>query len=230
MAGHLFPKLEGIQAIVFDAYGTLFNVRGPVEKLANSIGPRSAEFANAWRQKQLDYSWLRSLMGEHADFWDVTRQALDHTLASFDISDVGLADELMTLYLKLEAYDDVATALAALRAKNKRLAILSNGSPSMLDSVLRHSGLEKNFEAVLSAEEVGIYKPSRRVYRLALQRLHLADAPAVCFVSANGWDVHGAALFGFRAVRLARQPVIEERLPGKSAATLETLSALPDLF
>ncbi len=230
MAGTLFPKLEGIQAIVFDAYGTLFNVSGPVEKLANSIGPRSAEFASAWRQKQLDYSWIRSLMGVHADFWEVTREALDHTLATFEISEMGLADELMTLYLKLDAYEDVAATLAALRAKNKRLAILSNGSPSMLDSILRHAGLDKSFEAVLSVEEVGIYKPSRRVYRLALQKLHIADAPSVCFVSANGWDVHGAALFGFRAVRLARQPVIEERLPGKPSATIETLNALPDLF
>lgn len=230
MAASLFPKLEGIQAVVFDAYGTLFNVGGPVEKLANAIGARSAEFASAWRQKQLEYSWLRSLMGVHADFWEVTREALDFTLASFEISDVGLADELMTLYLKLDAYDDVAATLVALRAKNKRLAILSNGSPSMLESALRHCGLDKNFEAVLSAEEVGIYKPSRRVYRLALQKLHISDAPSICFVTANSWDVHGAALFGFRAVRLARQAVIEESLPGKPVATLESLSALPELF
>lgn len=229
MAGSLFPKLEGIQAVVFDAYGTLFNVSGPVEKLSGTIGPRSAEFAAAWRQKQLDYSWLRSLMGVHADFWEVTREALDYTLQAFDISEAGLADELMTLYLKLEAFDDVAATLSALRAKNKRLAILSNGSPSMLDSTLRHAGLERNFEAVLSVEEIGIYKPSRRVYRMALQRLHIADAPSVCFVSANGWDAHAAALFGFQTVRLARQAVIAERLPGKPAATIESLSALLDL-
>lgn len=230
MAGPLFPKLEGIQAVVFDAYGTLFNLNGPVEKLGGTIGARSSEFAGAWRQKQLDYSWLRSLTGLHADFWAVTREALDFTLDAFGIAEAGLADELMTLYLRLDAYEDVAAALAALRVKNRRLAILSNGSPSMLDSVLRHTGLEKSFEAVLSAEDVGIYKPSRRVYRLALQRLHIADAASICFVSANGWDVHGAAQFGFQAVRLARQPAIEERLPGKPAATLNSLSQLPDLF
>ena len=229
MAGSLFPKLEGIQAIVFDAYGTLFNVNGPVEKLSGTIGPRSAEFASDWRRKQLDYSWLRSLMGVHADFWEVIREALDHTMDAFEISEAGLADELMTCYLKLDAYDDVAATLGALRAKNKRLAILSNGSPSMLDSILRHAGLEKNFEAVLSVEEVGIYKPSRRAYRLVLQRLHIADATSVCFVSANGWDAHAAALFGFQAVRVARQPVIAERLPGKPAITIESLNALPDL-
>jgi 2-haloacid dehalogenase len=230
MAGQLFPKLEGIQAVVFDAYGTLFNVRGPVEKLSSTIGVRSAEFATAWRQKQLEYSWLRSLMGVHADFWDVTRQALDYTLDAFGISEAGLADELMTLYLKLDAYDDVAATLLALRAKNKRLAILSNGSPSMLDASLRHAGLEKSFEMVLSVEEIGIYKPSRRVYRLALQRLHIADAASICFVSANGWDAHAAALFGFQTVSLARQSVIEEQLPGKPVATIESLSLLPDLF
>jgi 2-haloacid dehalogenase len=230
MAGSLFPKLEGIQVVVFDAYGTLFNVSGPVEKLAGTIGARSAEFAAAWRQKQLEYCWLRSLMGVHADFWAVTREALDFTLTAFDVTEPGLADELMTLYLKLDAYEDVTAALAALRAKNRRLAILSNGSPSMLDSALRHAGLEKSFELVLSVEEVGIYKPSRRVYRMALQRLHIADAPSVCFVSANGWDAHGAALFGFQAVRLARQPIINEGLPGKPVATIESLGALPDLI
>jgi 2-haloacid dehalogenase len=143
MAGSLFPKLEGIQAVVFDAYGTLFNVGGPVEKLSGTIGERSPEFAATWRQKQLEYSWLRSLVGVHVDFWEVTRQALDFTLEAFQISELGLADELMTLYLKLDAFEDVAATLASLRAKNKRLAILSNGSPSMLDSILRHNGLEK---------------------------------------------------------------------------------------
>jgi 2-haloacid dehalogenase len=230
MAGTLFPKLEGIQAVVFDAYGTLFKVSGPVEKLSGTIGERSVEFAVTWRQKQLEYCWLRSLVGVHADFWEVTRQALDFTLDLFQISEAGLADELMTHYLKLDVFEDVAATLTALRAKNKRLAILSNGSPSMLDSILRHNGLEKSFEAVLSVEEIGIYKPSRRVYRLALQRLHIADAASVCFVSANGWDAHAAALFGFQTLRLARQPVISERLPGKLSATIESLSGLPDLL
>ena len=230
MAGTLFPKLEGIQAVVFDAYGTLFKVGGPVEKLSGTIGDRSAEFAATWRQKQLEYSWLRSLVGVHADFWEVTRQALDFTLDLFQISEAGLADELMTHYLKLDVFEDVDATLAALRAKNKRLAILSNGSPSMLDSILRHNGLEKGFEAVLSVEEIGIYKPSRRVYRLALQRLHIADAASVCFVSANGWDAHAAALFGFQTVRLARQSFTEERLPGKPAAVIESLNGLPELI
>ena len=226
MADDLFKKLEGIQACVFDAYGTLFNVASPVEKLATTIGDKSTEVALLWRQKQLEYTWLRSLMGVHADFWNVTRDALDYTLEVHGGSEAGLADELMTLYLKLDAYEEVAAALSALRAKGRRCAVLSNGSPSMLDSALRHAGLEKLFEHVLSVEEVGIYKPSRRVYRLAMQKLQIADAPSICFVSANAWDAQAAAQFGFQAVRIARVAGFNDRIPGKPAATIDSLARL----
>ena len=231
MGTDLFHKLEGIQACVFDAYGTLFNVAAPVEKLAGTIGAKSTDVAKLWRQKQLEYTWLRSLMGVHADFWTVTRDALDHTLEVFAINEAGLADELMTLYLKLDAYDDVATTLQALRSKGKRCAILSNGSPSMLDSALRHAGLEKIFEHVLSVEEVGIYKPSRRVYRLVLQKMQIADAPSVCFISANAWDAQAAAQFGFQSVKLSRSgPAINDRIPSKPAATIDSLAKLLELI
>lgn len=224
----LGPKLEGIQACVFDAYGTLFDVGSPVMKLAGEIGEKAEALSALWRQKQLEYTWLRSLMGTHADFWVVTRDALDFALDQLEIKEAGLADELMTLYLKLDAFPDVADALAALKKAGKRLAILSNGSPSMLDAIVRHAGLERQFEQVLSVEEVGIYKPSRRVYRLAMQKLHLADAPSVCFVSANTWDAQAAAQFGFQAVRVARQPKREERMPGKPARIINSLAELPD--
>ena len=226
MGDDLFKKFEGIQACVFDAYGTLFNVASPVEKLATTIGEKSTEVALLWRQKQLEYTWLRSLMGVHADFWNVTRDALDYTLEVHGVSEAGLADELMTLYLKLDAYEEVAAALSALRAKGRRCAVLSNGSPSMLDSALRHAGLEKLFEHVLSVEEVGIYKPSRRVYRLAMQKLQIADAPSICFVSANAWDAQAAAQFGFQTVRIARVAGFNDRIPGKPAATIDSLAKL----
>ncbi len=229
MAGDLFKKLEGIQACVFDAYGTLFNVATPVEKLSSTIGDKASEVAQLWRQKQLEYTWLRSLMGVHADFWTVTREALDYTLEVHDINEPGLADELMTLYLKLDAYDDVASTLQALRAKGKRCAILSNGSPSMLDAALRHAGLDKLFEHILSVEDVGIYKPSRRVYRLAMQKLGIQDTPSICFISANSWDAQAAAQFGYQVVRLARQPSFNDRLPGKPAAIITTLNQLLEL-
>ena len=169
--------LEGIRACVFDAYGTLFDVGSPVQKLATEIGEKAAGLAALWRQKQLEYTWLRSLMGVHADFWHVTGDALDFSLEALKIEDPGLRDELMTLYLKLDAYPEVAEALQAVRVKSKRMAILSNGSPSMLDSAVRAAGLEKYFDMVLSVEDVGIYKPSRRVYRHAMQKLQIQDAP-----------------------------------------------------
>ncbi len=229
MTEALFKKLEGVQACVFDAYGTLFDVASPVMKLSSSIGDKAQDVAKLWRAKQLEYTWVRSLIGVHADFWHVTREALDFTLESFAITEAGLADELMTGMLKLDVYADVTPALQGLRAKGKRLAILSNGSPSMLDSALRHAGLDKIFEHVLSVEEVGIYKPSRRVYRLAMQKLHIADAPSVCFVSANGWDAHAAGQFGFQAVRLIRGDGVAERLPGKIAASVENLGRVTEL-
>ena len=226
MGEDLFKKLEGIQACVFDAYGTLFNVASPVEKLAATIGEKAVDVATLWRQKQLEYTWLRSLMGTHTDFWNVTRDALDYTLEVHGVSEAGLADELMTLYLKLDTYEEVLAALQALRAKGKRCAVLSNGSPSMLDSALRHAGLDKMFEHVLSVEEVGIYKPSRRVYRLAMQKMQIADAPSICFVSANAWDAQAAAQFGFQAVRVMGTPGFNDRIPGKPAATIENLAKL----
>ncbi len=230
MADDLFKKLEGIQACVFDAYGTLFNVASPVEKLASTIGEKASSVAQLWRQKQLEYTWLRSLMGTHVDFWHVTRDALDYTLEVHGVSEAGLADELMTLYLKLDAYEEVLAALQAMRAKGKRCAVLSNGSPSMLDSALRHAGLDKMFEQVLSVEEVGIYKPSRRVYRLAMQRLQIADAPSICFVSANAWDAQAAAQFGFQALRVMRTPGFNDRIPGRPAAVIDSLSKLVELL
>jgi 2-haloacid dehalogenase len=223
-------RLEGVGVVVFDAYGTLFDVASPVAKHAAEIGEKAEELAKLWRQKQLEYTWLRSLMGVHADFWHVTREALDWTLVELKIEEEGLAEELMALYLKLDTYEDTAPALKALREKGKRLAVLSNGSPSMLDAAIQNAGLEKMFEHVLSVEDVGVYKPSRRVYRLAMQRFHLQDAPSVAFVSANGWDAQGAATFGFQAIRLARNASHHENIPGKPARTISTLMELPSLI
>ena len=223
-------KLEGIKACVFDAYGTLFDVHGPVSKLAAEIGPKADELSRLWRQKQLEYSWLRSLMGVHADFWKVTGDALDYALSACAIDDPGLKDELMVFYLKLDAYPGATETLTAVRAKGKRTALLSNGSPSMLDSAVRAAGLEKLIEMVLSVEDVGIYKPSRRVYRHAQHKLGLADALSVCFVSANPWDAQGAAQFGFQSVRIDRAGLPDDRIPGKPAAMIKSLVELPGLL
>jgi 2-haloacid dehalogenase len=223
-------KLEGIQACVFDAYGTLFDVHAPVRARAGELGEKAEPLSRLWRQKQLEYTWLRSLMGVHADFWHVTGDALDYALASLEIDEQGLKDELMVAYLKLEPFADSKACLEAARAKGLRTAILSNGSPSMLDAAVRHSSFDKLFDAVLSVEDVGIYKPSRRVYRLAMQHFKIQDAASICFVSANAWDVQAAAQFGFQSVKIARTPSIDDRIPGKPAAEIASLSALADFI
>jgi 2-haloacid dehalogenase len=166
----------------------------------------------------------------HADFWHVTGDALDYALARHGIEEPGLKDEIMALYLKLEPYPEVAEALEAVKAKGKLTAILSNGSPAMLESAVRHAGLEKFFNMVLSVEDVGIYKPSRRVYRHAMQKLQIHEAPAVCFISANTWDAQGAAQFGFQSVRVDRFGLKDEKLPGKPAATIGDLRGLSSLI
>ena len=223
-------KLDGVTACVFDAYGTLFDVHGPIRKLAAEIGPKADDISKLWRQKQLEYTWLRSLMGVHADFWHVTGDALDYALEAHEVSDPGLKDELMTLYLKLEPYPEVKEAVQAIKARSQRTAILSNGSPSMLDSAVRSAGLERLFDLVLSAEDVGIYKPSRRVYRHAMQKFQIHDAPSICFISANPWDAQAAAQFGFQVVRVDRFGLKDDRIPGRPAAVIPDLKGLAALI
>jgi 2-haloacid dehalogenase len=223
-------KLEGVRACVFDAYGTLFDVHAPMRKLAAAIGPEAENISKLWRQKQLEYTWLRSLMGVHADFWHVTGDALDYALEQHGVSEAGLKDEIMSLYLKLEAYPEAKDALKAVRGRSQRTAILSNGSPSMLDAAVRHAGLDRLFDFVLSVEDVGIYKPSRRVYRHAMQKLILHDAPAICFVSANTWDAQAAAQFGFQVVRVDRFGLKDDRIPGKPVAVIKDLSGLAGMI
>ncbi len=222
-------RLQGIRACVFDAYGTLFDVHAPMRKLAPEIGEHAEAMSKLWRQKQLEYTWLRSLMGVHADFWHVTGEALDYALAFYGVNEPGLKDEIMALYLNLEAYPDVAAALEAVKARSKLTAILSNGSPSMLDAAVRHAGVDKLFNMVLSVEDVGIYKPSRRVYRHAMQKLQIHDAPSICFVSANTWDAQAAAQFGFQAVRVDRFGLKDDKIPGKVSAVIKDLSELAGL-
>ena len=222
-------KLQGVRACVFDAYGTLFDVHGPLLKLAAEIGPEAENISKLWRQKQLEYTWLRSLMGVHTDFWHVTGDALDYALEFHGVNEPGLKDEIMALYLKLDAYPEVKEALQAVKSRGQRTAILSNGSPSMLESAVRHAGLDKLFDFVLSVEDVGIYKPSRRVYRLAMQKLSLHEASAICFVSANTWDAQGAAHFGFQVARVDRFGLKDDRIPGKPKALIKDLSELAGL-
>jgi 2-haloacid dehalogenase len=186
---------EPIGAVVFDAYGTLFDVRS-VEAACAALTADAAAFAAHWRAKQLEYSWLRSLMGRYADFAAVTAEALDHALARFDLApDKATKRALLDAWLTLEPFLEVRDALKRLAARP--LAILSNGSPAMLDAVLRHNGLAGRFAAVLSADAARAYKPDPRVYTLATAALAL-PAERILFVTANPWDAVGAKTCGLR--------------------------------
>lgn len=214
------------RAVAFDAYGTLFDVAAPTRVL---LGERAEEVSQLWRRKQLEYSWLRSLMGRHADFAQVTSEALAYAMESAGIADETLAAKLLTMYRRLPAYDDAKPTLAQLRGKGLKLAILSNGSPEMLAPMVEAAGLSAAFDMVLSVEDAGIFKPHPSVYQLACDRLALAPAD-IGFVSANGWDAAGAASFGFTVAWLNRRHEPVDRLPGKPAAQLRSLAELVPLF
>ena len=217
---------KSCRAVVFDAYGTLFDVGALAWTL---LGDRADAVGEVWRRKQLEYSWVRSLMGRHADFAQVTAEALDFALAANGIGDPQLATQLLAAYRSLPAYGDAPAALAALRASRWRTAILSNGSPEMLAAAVAHARLESALDMVLSVEDVGVFKPHPKVYGLASQRLDLAPAE-ICFVSANGWDAAGAAAFGFVVVWLDRRGAPEDRLPGHPRARITALGDLPALL
>ena len=218
--------LAHCRAVVFDAYGTLFDVHSATAKETAALGAKAEPVSLLWRQKQLEYTWLRSLMGQHVDFWRVTRDGLDYALAAHGIEDAALAERLMQLYLRLDAYADVAPLLARLKAAGRRAAILTNGSPKMIEAAVKSSGLV--LDDLLSVESAGIYKPHPSVYRLAVDRLGLAGE--LCFVSTNSWDARGAAACGLEVVWLDRWGRMADRLPGSFAATIKSLDELPALL
>lgn len=220
---------ETIEACVFDAYGTLFDVHSAVRRGGAPLGDKAVAVSAVWRQKQLEYTWLRSLMQVHADFWQVTGDGLAYALDASGIDAPDLHAKLMQLYMTLDAYPDVADTLRALKDGGKKTAILSNGTPQMLDAAIDSAGLTDALDAALSVEDVGIYKPDPRVYQLAVDRL--ATAPArICFVSTNAWDAAGAAHFGFKVAWLNRFGQARERLPGEPSAVIDSLAELPGLL
>ena len=219
-------RLENIEACVFDAYGTLFDVNAAAAHLAGELGEQWQPLAETWRAKQLQYTWLRALMGSHVDFWQVTGDALDFAMASLDIDNPALRDRLMALYLKLDAYPEVKDTLTRLKSAGMRLAILSNGAPAMLRAAADHAGITDLLDAILSVETVGIYKPHPTVYRMALEHFDL-PVGAISFQSSNSWDAYGARNFGFRVVWVNRFGQAHERLPKTPDAEITTLAELP---
>lgn len=223
------PQFQNIQACVFDAYGTLFDVHSAVARHRDRLGEAADRVSTLWRSKQLEYTWLRSLMGRHADFWQVTGEALDYAFDACGVADSALREDLMQAYLNLDCYAEVPETLTRLKARGMKTAILSNGSPAMLQAAVDGAGLAGLLDATLSVEEVGLYKPDPRVYRLAVDRLGVA-ADRIGFQSSNGWDVAGAACFGFRVAWINRFGQRRERLPCAADAELKTLTELPALL
>jgi 2-haloacid dehalogenase len=219
-------RLAPIDAVVFDAYGTLFDVNSAAARWRDALGPQADAFSATWRRKQLEYSWLRSLMGAHADFWQLTTEALDFACERHGIADAALRQRLLETYRALSVYPEAPPMLRAIRGDGFKTAILSNGAPAMLQAAVDAADLAAQFDAVLSVEDVGVFKPHPRVYRLAVDRLSVAAA-RICFVSSNGWDIAGAAHFGFRAVWINRAGEPRERLPAGPEIELGDLAALP---
>ena len=221
--------LQDIDACVFDAYGTLFDFNSAASAARDELGEDWQRLSELWRLKQLQYTWLRGLAQHHAEFWQVTGDALDFALATLKIGRPGLRDRLMNLYLQLNTYPEVPAMLRELKGRGMKLAILSNGTPPMLAAVVSNSGLEDVFDAVLSVEEVGVYKPHPSVYALAAQRLGI-DPARICFLSSNGWDAYSAKAFGFQVIWCNRFSQAAERIPATPDGEIADLSALAALL
>lgn len=221
-------KLDDVQACVFDAYGTLFDVHSAVGRHRQSLGADADGVSGMWRTKQLEYTWLRSLMGAYVDFWQITGDALDYALEAARRQDDGLRERLMQAYLELDCYPEVPKVLSALKAGGMCTGILSNGSTDMLTAAVRSAGLDELVDFVWSVDKRRIYKPHPDVYRLAVEGLEAAPR-AICFLSSNAWDIAGAAHFGFRATWVNRFGQPRERLPGRATAELGSLEPLPDM-
>lgn len=220
--------LTGVQACVFDAYGTLFDFASAAKSCRDVLGEAIDTLTALWRDKQLQYTWLRALEGRHADFWQVTSDALDFALETLALDKPGLRDRLMNLYLTLEPFPEVPDVLARLKKAGMQTAILSNGSPAMLDAVVQASRLGMLIDAVFSVEAVGVYKPHPKVYQLAADRLGIA-ASAIAFQSSNAWDAYAASAFGMQVVWCNRYGQRPERLPGKPDRMVQSLAELPAL-
>ena len=202
--------MKKIKVIIFDAYGTLFDVNSAAEKCKEKIGDKWESFANYWRTTQLEYTWLRSLMKRHKDFWQVTEDSLDKSLLAFKI-DPNMRSELLNLYKILNTFPEVKEVLKNLKEKKYKISILSNGTPDLLDGLVKSNNLEKMFDDIFSVEEVGIYKPDVKVYEMPVKKYEV-EKNEVAFLSANTWDVSGAGNFGFNSIWVNRNKNIFDKL------------------
>ena len=220
--------MKNIKAIIFDAYGTLFDVNSAAEKCKDKIGDKWEAFANYWRTTQLEYTWLRSLMKRHKDFWQVTEDSLDKSMKVFNI-DNSMRNELLDLYKILSPYPEVLEILKSLKEKDYKLSILSNGTPSLLNELVKNNNLENLFDDIFSIEEVGIYKPDSRVYDMPIKKYKIQNNE-VAFLSANTWDVSGGGNYGFNSIWVNRNNNIFDNLDFKPEHQIKSLKELINLI
>ena len=219
--------MQNIKAIIFDAYGTLFDVNSAAEKCKDKIGDKWEDFANYWRTTQLEYTWLRSLMNRHKDFWQVTEDSLDKSMKAFKIN-LAMRNELLNLYKKLSTFPEVKGALNDLKKKNYKISILSNGTPALLNELVSSNNLDNFFDDIFSIEEVGIYKPDSKVYNLPIKKYQIKK-DEVAFLSANTWDVSGGGNFGYNSIWVNRNKNIFDNLDYKPKNEVKNLTQLLDI-
>ena len=219
--------MKNIKAIIFDAYGTLFDVNSAAEKCKDKIGDKWEGFANFWRTTQLEYTWLRSLMDRHKDFWQITEDSLDKSIKVFDI-DPSMRNELLNLYKILSPYKEVPETLKTLKEKKFKLAILSNGTPSLLDELVKSNHLDNLFDDIFSIEQVGVYKPSSRVYDMPIKKYNI-NKSEIAFLSANTWDVSGGGNYGYQSIWGNRNNTIFDNLDFEPKYQITDLNKLIQL-
>ena len=216
----------GIKACVFDAYGTLFDVHSAVGKHRARLGAKADAVSGIWRARQLEYTWLRTILDRYVDFWRITADSLDFALDAHGVDDAGLRDDLLNAYLSLDCYPEAPGVLSTLKDAGLQTAILSNGSPMMLEAAVDNAGIGAVLDAIISVDELGMYKPSLEVYQLAIDELGVGRGQ-VSFQSSNAWDAAAAATFGFRVAWCNRFGQATERLPDAPDVEIRTLDELP---
>ena len=220
--------MKNIKAIIFDAYGTLFDVNSAAEKCKGKIGDKWEDFANYWRTTQLEYTWLRSLMNRHKDFWKITEDSLDKSMKFFKI-DNSMRNDLLDLYKALSPFSEVKETLKKLKKKGLKLAILSNGTPSLLRNLVKNNNLENIFDDIFSIEEVGIFKPDSKVYELPVNKYNIKK-DEILFLSANTWDVSGGGNYGYNSVWVNRNKNIFDNLDYQPLDEIHDLSELLEII
>ena len=216
--------MKNIKAIIFDAYGTLFDVNSAAEKCKDKIGDKWEGFANYWRTTQLEYTWLRSLMNRHKDFWQVTEDSLDKSMIAFNI-DSSMRDELLNLYKVLSPFKEVPKVLKILKKKQFKLSILSNGTPDLLNGLVKSNKLDNIFDDLFSIEQVGIYKPDSKVYDMPIQKYGI-EKNEIAFLSANTWDVSGGGNYGYQSIWVNRNKNTFDNLDYKPRLEIKNLKDL----